>query len=210
MSRELVCPYRVCDLSLCYVEETLPPEVGVAWDHHHYFVERCLKRFLFTQTRWIPDGWLVHNWSFPSSDHQNTSVYVSIRQYKSVKTNVYLSPRPSPSKKSSSHDPTHYFVLDTHVHICMKLWDTETHSRKWSHQYYSFFIHECVHNDDVVVVMMITSFFKRRVDDSTCDMSDSVTLTETIPSLRKGTVFVLCIIITDKQKIQVVITDNIL
>ncbi len=108
------------------------------------------------------------------------------------------------------HTVTHYFVLDTHVHMCMKLWDTETHSRKWSHQYYSFFIHECVHNDGVVVVMMITSFFKRRVDDSTCDMSDSVTLTETIPCLRKGTVFVLCIIITDKQKIQVVITDNIL
>ena len=51
MSRELVCPYRVCNLSLCFVEETLPPEVGVAWDHHHYFVERCLKQFLFTQTQ---------------------------------------------------------------------------------------------------------------------------------------------------------------
>ena len=31
-----------CDLSLCYVGETLPPEVGVAWDHRHYFLQCCL------------------------------------------------------------------------------------------------------------------------------------------------------------------------
>ncbi len=81
------CAYHVCNLSLCYVGETPSSR---SWE-----LLGIIAITFWTLSAAIPfhtntlHSWWLCDWSFPSSDHQHTSAYVSIRQHTSVESAEY-------------------------------------------------------------------------------------------------------------------------